>query len=201
MEDYDKNKIIEQISLAVNRFQKGLDSVSGAAIFFSTITQYHKRSDDELKKLLFDLYEKNIQNALNRNEFLIREVKEKHGDILDITTKINQLKRRFTDITKEKENSISKKEQKYISLFNEIIQNINYIKDNKQKLISEGKKKYLKIYLLTATLITTFYCFISGFYFKWNINTIKEKFFMVILIWLIILYLLWRNLYNWINKN
>ena len=201
MEDYDKTKLIEEISLSVGKYQEKLGSVSGSAVFLSTVAQFPKRSNDELKKLLFELHEKNIQSALNQNESLVKEVKEKHGDTSNINVKLNQLKRQFADITKEKEDSINEQNEKYISLFDDVITSINHIKDNKQKLISEGKRKYLKIYLLAATLITVFYCFISGLYFKWSIDIIKENLLMTVLLWLIILYMLWQKLYDWINKN
>ncbi len=200
MEDFDKNKIIEQILLSLERFQKDLGSVSGSERFFSSITRFNQVNKEELTSLLFELWERNIQSALNRLLSMINKIKEDRGNIAKINQKYNQFKREF-DIAKNEQNVLVKdKIEKYKSLFEKVVIDRNYLKDNNKSLISEGKRSYLKIYILCATLITIFYSAIVGLYFSADIPSLNENLVLVIIIWVVILLFLWNKLYNWINK-
>jgi hypothetical protein len=199
MEDLNKNKIIEQILLSLEKFQGRLGYVYGSKEFFSSITKFYEFSEKKLEDFLCNLWQKNIHSALNRNNFMILELKKKYGNISEVKSEYNKLQREFKELNENKNILIKEKVKKYNSLFDRAIENINYIKDNKQKLISEGKKNYLKTFTGYASLITLSYLTIIGFYFR-SIVIINKYIVWIVIIWLIILYALWKYLYKWIYK-
>ncbi|MBI4439559.1 hypothetical protein HY638_01145 [Candidatus Woesearchaeota archaeon] len=200
MKDFNKNKIIEQILLSLERFQKELGSVSGSERFFSSITLFDQMEKGVLANLLFELWERNIQSALNKYCSMIDKIKESRGNILKVNPKYNQFKREGEVIKREQDITIKDKLEKYKSLFEKTTIEINYLKDNNTSLISEGKRSYLKIYLLCATLITAFYSTVVGFYFSGDVSAINKNLVLVIIIWAAILFFLWNKLFEWINK-
>lgn len=201
MEKNNKQKLIEEIFNSVALFQKNLNTISGASIFFSSINKIKELKEDKLELALSELWINNIQVLLNRYNALLSELREKYANINDLRDLINNFTREFSKIKEENDVGIYGKIGTYRQLFLKIKESFDNTCDRKKSLMQKGKKDYfLKTFLPVAGTITTFYGLITSVYYKLSLESLYKNIALIVFLWMFILYILWGNLYKWLNR-
>lgn len=200
MEDSEKKEIIKEILLTIQRLQKELNSVSVPDKFFGSITTIYKLNIDELKKILSELWDKNIQRSLDKISSSINHLKEQYADLAEVYSKYQKSKRDLKTLRASTHLSFHDKIQKYKEIYNEVVGTLNTLTDSKQELISKGRSKYWKIYLLTISVITIFYGIIVSLISQWDPQKLYSNIWLIIIIWAIILRIIYVKLYTMIHR-
>ncbi len=197
----DKTQIIEQIMVSLEHFQKELGSVSGSDTFFSSVTKLQTLNKEELTSLLYELWEKNIQSALDRLLSRITQIEEAQGDIGKFKSDYNKFKRELIRVKADKDEQMVSRIKKYNDMFKSVVGDTDSLKDNRQLLIKKGREAYLKVYALYASIVVVLYSTFVGFYYKGNLTSIGDNIVLLIILLGVILWFLWVKLHNWINKS
>jgi len=189
----DKDVVVKEILSSLETFQKELGSVAGSGKFFSSINKFGRLNIEELKKLLLELWERNMQVALQRYRLLLKDLKEKSANTDKELGELNKYEREFNEF--KSEDIVTKsKIRKYKEIFDAVIKNRKSTQDNREKLINEGLYRFVKVYLLAASIGTVLYSASIGVISNLELGYVRNNLIMVLMVLGILLKILWMSL-------